>query len=419
MFVDFAKVSVSSGKGGDGAVAFRREKFVPAGGPAGGDGGRGGTVSFVADANLHTLLDFQYKRKFKALDGEKGAIKNMYGKAAPDLTIAVPIGTVIRESQSGIVLADLVEEGETFLAVKGGRGGRGNTHFATATRKAPHFAEPGEAGQSLEVILELKLIADVGLAGLPNAGKSSLLACVSAARPKIADYPFTTLSPNLGVISFGPGDSFVMADIPGLIAGASEGLGLGHEFLRHIERNRLLLHLVDSGSEDPWADFRIVETELSAYGIDVETKPRFVVLNKIDLIDEERLAELIRQFQESTALPLFAISTATRSGVQELMNATREKLAAMPVNTRRETVGMIPKDDSPIFTIEIEKGDVYVVQSPRLESILAVTHLDSTQARIRFLGILENAGVIAKLREMGIPEGGTVRVSETEFTFHD
>ncbi|MBC7542965.1 MAG: GTPase ObgE [Candidatus Sericytochromatia bacterium] len=419
MFVDYAKVSVSSGKGGDGAVAFRKEKFIPAGGPAGGDGGRGGTVFFKADPSLHTLLDFQYKRKFKALDGEKGMIKNMYGKAALDLTISVPIGTVIREATSGIVLADLIEEGETFMAVKGGRGGRGNTHFATATRKAPHFAEPGEAGKSLEIILELKLIADVGLAGLPNAGKSSLLACVSAARPKIADYPFTTLSPNLGVISFGPGDSFVMADIPGLIAGASDGLGLGHEFLRHIERNTLLLHLVDSSSEDPWADFRIVETELAAYGINVETKPRFVVLNKIDLIDEETLETLLAQFRAETPLPLFAISTATRTGVQELMNAARAKLATLPVSNRREPIGMLPKDDKPLFTISIEKGQVYVVDSPRLESILAVTHLDSGQARVRFLGILENAGVIAKLREMGIPEGGTVRVSDTEFTFHD
>lgn len=420
MFVDIAKISVTSGSGGNGMVAWRREAHVPAGGPAGGDGGRGGSVVFQADPDLHTLLDFQYKRKFKADDGTKGQPKNMYGKAGKDLTIKVPVGTVIKDAASGIVLADLIEVGETYVAAKGGRGGRGNSHFATPTNKAPAFAEPGEPGISLEIVLELKLIADVGLAGLPNAGKSSLLATVSAARPKIADYPFTTLSPNLGVVSFGPGDSFVMADIPGLIEGASQGVGLGHEFLRHIERNRLLLHLVDVSGEDPVADFRIVEVELQAYGIDLKTKPRLLVLNKIDLIDDEQLAELQAAFAAATDLPRFAISTATRQGVQELMNATRETLAKLPVSDRREAVGMLPEQDTgPLFTITIEKGKVFEVHSARLTGIAHLTDMDSNQARHRFGGILENVGVIAALRKMGCEEGDTVRIGGIEFTFYD
>jgi GTP-binding protein len=419
MFVDMARIQVSSGKGGDGAVAFRKEKFVPAGGPAGGDGGRGGSIIFVADANLHTLLDFQYKRKFKAPDGDKGGQKNMYGKSGEDLIIALPIGTLIRDFETGIVLADLVENGERFVALKGGRGGKGNSHFATATRKTPHYAQPGEAGMTIELTLELKLIADVGLAGLPNAGKSSLLACVSAARPKIADYPFTTLSPNLGVISFGPGDSFVMADIPGLISGASEGAGLGHEFLRHIERNRLLLHLVDAGGDDPMADFRIVEHELAAYGIDTNTKPRIAVINKIDLVDEERLAELESQFRSETPLPVFAISTATRAGVPELLKAVHEKLATIPVSERKEAIGVLEKEEEELFTISIEKGKVFEVNSKRLESILGVTAISNTQAWHRFQGILENMGVIERLRKMGCNEGDVVRIGALEFDFFD
>jgi GTP-binding protein len=418
-FVDIARIQVASGKGGDGAVAFRKEKFVPAGGPAGGDGGRGGSVIFVADSNLHTLLDFQYKRKFKAPEGDKGGQKNMYGKSGEDLLIAVPVGTLVRDADSGIVLADLVEAGERFVAAKGGRGGKGNSHFATATRKTPHYAQPGEPGMTLELTLELKLIADVGLAGLPNAGKSSLLACASAARPKIADYPFTTLSPNLGVVSFGPGESFVMADIPGLIAGASEGAGLGHEFLRHIERNRLLLHLVDASSDDPLADFRIVEHELEAYGIDPKTKPRIAVINKIDLIDEDRLQELLTQFKKDVPLPVYAISTATREGVQELLSAVREKLATIPVSERKEAVGMIEKEEGPIFTITIEKGKTFEVHSQKLESILNVTAISNTQALNRFHGILENMGVIEKLRKMGCEEGDVVRIGALEFDFVD
>ena len=375
---------------------------------------------FVADVDLHTLLDFQYKRKFKAPDGDKGQSKNMYGKAGPDLTIKVPAGTVIKDAESGTVLADLVEPGESYLAAKGGRGGRGNSHFATATQKAPAFAEPGEAGDTREILLELKLIADVGLAGLPNAGKSSLLAAVSAARPKIADYPFTTLSPNLGVVSFGPGESFVMADIPGLIAGASQGVGLGHELLRHIERNRLLLHLVDGSSEDPVADFRIVEIELLAYGIDLQTKPRLVVLNKADLLDDERLAEVQAQLTAATPLPVFPLSTATRQGIPELLSATREALAKLPASDRREPVGMVPKEaEVPLFTISLEKGNVYEVHSERLIKILHLSDMDSSQARHRFGGILENAGVIAALRKMGCHEGDTVRLGGAEFTFYD
>lgn len=419
MFVDIARIQVTSGKGGDGAVAFRKEKFVPAGGPAGGDGGRGGSVVFVADPNLHTLLDFQYKRKFKAPDGDKGGQKNMYGKSGEDLIIALPVGTLIRDSETGIVLADLVESGERFVAAKGGRGGKGNSHFATATRKTPHYAQPGEPGMTLEIVLELKLIADVGLAGLPNAGKSSLLACVSAARPKIADYPFTTLSPNLGVISFGPGDSFVMADIPGLIAGASEGAGLGHEFLRHIERNRLLLHLVDASADDPMADFRIVEHELTAYGIDTTTKPRIAVINKIDLVDEARVAALLAQFRQETTLPVYAVSTATRAGIPDLLNAVRETLATIPVSERKEVIGVLEKEEAPLFTITIEKGKTFVVHSDRLESILGVTAISNTQAFHRFQGILENAGVIDKLRKMGCDEGDVVRIGALEFDFFD
>lgn len=417
MFVDLVKVSVTSGKGGDGAIAWRREKYVPAGGPAGGDGGNGGSVYFEATSDLHTLLDFQYRHKFQAVDGEKGRPKNQYGKAGDDLVIKVPCGTVIREAKSQVVLADLLEAGERFLAAKGGRGGRGNTKFASAQRKAPHFAEPGEMGIGLELLLELKLLADVGLVGLPNAGKSSFLAAATAARPKIADYPFTTLVPNLGVVRFPQGDGFVVADIPGLIAGAHQGVGLGHEFLRHIERNRLLLHLVDVASDDPVADFQIVEAELEAYGMNLETKPRLVALNKADLMPNDA-AEVAERFEIETGLRPFVISAAAQTGLEPLLYAIQARLAELPVDRQRQEVGEVPVDHLPPFQVHRDPDGVYVIDGARLQGIVSLTDFDDEGARRRFEGILENMGILEALRGLGVEEGNTVRIGSLEFTYY-
>jgi GTP-binding protein len=422
-FIDRAKIQVASGAGGDGVVMGRREKFVAAGGPAGGNGGRGGSVYLVATNDLNTLLDFRFNRKFVALPGEKGGPKNMHGKGAEDLEIRVPVGTVVYDSKTRDLLADLHEDGQRWLAAKGGKGGRGNAEFVTPTRKAPDFAEPGQAGELLDLELELKLLADIGLVGLPNAGKSTLISAVSAARPKIADYPFTTLAPNLGVISFGPGDTAVMADIPGLVEGASEGVGLGHEFLRHVERCRLLVHLLDlSGGlegRDPLADFAMINQELQRYSPEIAARPMVVVLNKVDLPEAQENRERVESAIRAQGYDMFAISAATRENLDQLLNYLREKVKTLPppvVFTPAPRV--IVKEEEPDATIVKENG-LWQVRQPRLERFIANMNPEAAEAITKLHKILDEFGVVERLREMGVKDGETVAIGEFEFDFVD
>lgn len=423
MFLDRATIQIRSGKGGDGAVQWRREKYVPAGGPAGGDGGRGGSVVLVATDDLNTLLDFRYTRKFAAADGERGGIKNMSGKAGADVEIKVPVGTVIYDAKTDDVLADLHEKGQRWVAARGGMGGRGNQHFATATRKAPTFAEPGKPGEELEVRLELKLLADVGLVGMPNAGKSTLISAVSAARPKIANYPFTTLEPHLGVVSFGPGDHFVMADIPGLVEGAAEGVGLGHEFLRHVERCRLLIHLLDlSGgmeARDPLDDFRIINAELARYSTELAERPMVVVLNKIDVTEALENRERVEAALRAEGYEVFAVSAAAHEGLQPLLDYLHEKVRTLPPPKVFEAVVREKVEEEPL-PVEIAREDgVWMVRHDRLEKQVEVLDLEDAHAMVRLHKLLDHYGVITRLREMGVNDGDTVAIGELEFDFVD
>jgi GTPase len=328
-FIDRAEIEIAAGKGGDGIVAFRREKYVPAGGPAGGNGGRGGSVIFVAVERLQTLLDFQYARQFKADNGNKGGPNNRTGASGEDLIIEVPCGTAIYDAETEELLADLVESGQTVCLAKGGKGGLGNKHFLSNSNRAPEYSLPGLEGEQKFLCLELKLLAEVGIIGLPNAGKSTLISALSSARPKIADYPFTTLIPNLGVVRKPTGDGTVFADIPGLIAGAHAGVGLGHDFLRHIERTRLLLHLIDLTAEDPIADYQVIQDELIAYGRGLSNRPQIIAFNKIDAVDEEFKQEAIASLRQITSVPIFSISAVTRTGLDEMLQAVWERLDTM------------------------------------------------------------------------------------------
>lgn len=418
--VDIAEITVSSGSGGNGAVAFRREAHVANGGPSGGDGGRGGSIIFEASENLHTLLDFRYQHHFKAGEGQSGGIKKMHGKKGADLVIPVPVGTVIKDCEQDKIICDLAEAGQTFVAARGGKGGRGNTHFANAVYQAPRFAQPGQPGLTRKLQLELKSIADVGLVGMPNAGKSSLLSVISAARPKIADYPFTTLRPNLGVISLPHGDGCIVADIPGLIEGASEGVGLGHDFLRHIERTRLLLHLVDGAAPDPIANFRTIQTELKAHPAQLDKKPQILVINKKDLLDDKDLEILQELLKDETTLQAQLISTATREGLNELLQTLEQQLALVPPLPRFE---IEPEDEAeqqahlePIFSIEFDDG-VYVVHSDSLERILALSDLEDSRALHRFQQQLYRQGIIDALKAEGAGSGDTIRIGALEFDY--
>ncbi|MDB5100868.1 MAG: GTP-binding protein Obg/CgtA [Cyanobacteria bacterium RYN_339] len=423
MFIDRAKIFVKSGDGGNGVVMWRREKFVAAGGPAGGDGGGGGSVVIVATNDLNTLLDFRFNRRFIAQPGDHGGPKNMHGKTSPDLEIRVPVGTVIKDTASGTVLADLHEDGQRFVAAKGGRGGRGNSHFATPTRKAPDFAEPGKPGEEHEVDLELKLLADVGLVGLPNAGKSTLISTVAAARPKIADYPFTTLEPNLGVIQFGPGETLVMADIPGLVEGAAEGIGLGHDFLRHVERCRVLVHLLDlSGGlegRDPLEDFRVINQELARYSPELAARPMLVVLNKIDLPDAQANRERVEAALAPKDYEVFAISAATREGIDPFLSILRQRVSEQPppqiFTPQPRPQPEVPKDP---LTIAKENG-VWQVRHAGLQTQLERLNLDTPDAVVRLHKLLDDLGVIVRLREMGVADGDGVAIGDFEFDFVD
>lgn len=421
MFVDIAKIKIKAGDGGNGAVAFRREKYVAAGGPDGGDGGRGGNIVFKVNDNLSTLADFRYKRKYRAPNGEPGQTGHRNGKRGADLIIEVPRGTVIREVQSGKVMADMSDDDE-FIAAKGGRGGWGNSHFSTPTRQTPRFSKPGIPGEEWEVSLELKLLADVGLLGFPNVGKSTLISVVSQAKPVIADYHFTTLTPVLGVVSMGEGNSFVMADIPGLIEGASDGIGLGHEFLRHVERCRLLVHVIDAaGSEgrDPIDDFNKINAELIKFNPDMADLPQIVVGNKIDLATDEQLEKLEKYFAEN-GYQYFTMCAPIVEGTQEVINAVAAKLATLPPIKRYEKeeipAEFFEKNADGKFTITVE-DDVYSVEGEWLLKILQRTDLDDYESLQYFQRVLQSSGIIAALEEKGIQEGDTVEIYDLEFDF--
>lgn len=421
MFVDIVKIRIKAGKGGDGAVHFHREKYVAAGGPDGGDGGKGGDIIFQADTNLSTLIDFKYKTKYAAEPGEPGGGKNCFGKSGSDLVIKVPRGTVVKDAATGRIMADLSGPDPVVVA-RGGRGGWGNSHFATPTRQIPRFSKPGLPGEEFEVTLELKLLADVGLVGYPNVGKSTLISVVSAAKPKIANYHFTTLTPVLGVVKVDEGASFVMADIPGLIEGASEGVGLGHEFLRHVDRCRLIVHVVDvSGIEgrDPEEDFATINRELAGFSEDLAARPQIVAGSKTDLAAPEQI-ERFRRFVEGKGLEFYPISAATRQGVDELMQAVSRRLADLPP-IREYEPEPIPLEEleqraERRFDITVEDG-VYLVEADWLASALGGVNMDDYESLQYFQRVLINTGIIAELERMGIQEGDTVSILNFEFEY--
>ncbi|SFX33240.1 GTPase ObgE [Ruminococcus sp. XPD3002] len=423
MFVDQAKIKIKAGDGGDGAVSFHREKYVAAGGPDGGDGGRGGDVVFQVDDNFSTLIDFRYKRKYVAERGQNGSARNCTGKSAPPLIVKVPRGTLVRDANTGRIMADMSTDEPKVLA-RGGQGGKGNVHFATSTRQIPKFAKPGYPGEEFEVTLELKLLADVGLVGFPNVGKSTLISVVSAAKPKIANYHFTTLTPVLGVVRTDEERSFVMADIPGLIEGAGDGVGLGHEFLRHVERCRLIVHVIDvSGIEgrDPKEDFDIINAELAKFNEELAERPQIVAANKADMATEEQIEDL-RSFIEAKGLPFYCISAATTQGTKELVMKIAEVLETLPPikEYEAEPIPQAELDEmlgvDKKFTIEVE-DDVYYVEAPWIQPIMRTVDPDDYSSLQYFQRVLINSGIIAKLEEMGVKEGDTVSIEGFEFDF--
>lgn len=421
MFVDIAKIKIKAGNGGDGAVTFHREKYVASGGPDGGDGGKGGDIVFEVDDNLATLADFRYKRKYTASDGKRGDGNRRRGKNGEDLVIRIPRGTIIREAQSNAVMADMSEK-TSFVAAKGGRGGWGNTHFKTPTRQTPRFAKSGTPGEEWEIILELKLLADVGLLGFPNVGKSTLISVVSEAKPIIADYHFTTITPVLGVVSMGEGESFVMADIPGLIEGASDGVGLGHEFLRHVERCRMLLHIIDAaGSEgrDPIEDFEKINAELEKFDPELSKLPQIVAANKIDMADDAKLEEL-REYFTSRGYEFYTMCAPIQEGTAEVINAVAKRLKTLPPIKRYESeaipVELFEKQKDTGFTVREEDG-IFVVEAAWLLKILQRTDMDDYESLQYFQRVLHSSGIIAELENMGIQQGDTVEIYDFEFDY--
>lgn len=421
MFVDIAKISLRAGNGGNGAVSFHREKYVAAGGPDGGDGGRGGNIVLLADTNLSTLADFRYKRKYAAPNGQNGGAGRCSGKRGEDLIIRVPKGTLVKDAETGRIMADVSGE-EPVILLKGGNGGWGNQHFATSTRQVPRFAKSGNPGQAADVILELKLLADVGLVGFPNVGKSTLVSVVSEAKPKIANYHFTTLTPVLGVVRMGEGSSFVMADIPGLIEGAGTGAGLGHEFLRHVDRCRLLLHVLDiSGSEgrDPIADFEQINKELATFSEELATRPMIVVANKCDLIEEEKIEEYRRYFT-SLGYAFFPIMAAIAEGTTELIQHTAAELHKLPpikvYEPEPEPIEDFTEAKTREFTLRVE-GDVYIVEAPWLLKILDDVNPDDYESLQYFQRVLQSSGIIDALVKAGVHDGDTVSVYDIEFEY--
>ena len=426
MFADRAKIYVRSGKGGDGHVSFRREKYVPSGGPDGGDGGHGGDVIFVVDEGLNTLIDFRHIRKYKAGDGEEGGKKNCRGKDGEDIIIKVPAGTVIKEAQSGQVITDMSGDNKRVVLLKGGKGGNGNQHYATSTMQAPKYAQPGQAAQELELLLELKVIADVGLVGFPNVGKSTFLSRVTNARPKIANYHFTTLNPNLGVVDLEGTGGFVIADIPGLIEGASEGVGLGHEFLRHIERTKVIIHIVDAaGTEgrDPIQDIYAINKELEAYNPELLKRPMVIAANKIDAVysEDEDPVEILKQEFEPEGIKVFPISAVSGKGVKELLYAVYELLKTVnldPVIFEKEFEIEYAGDRNLPYTVEQNEDGEFVVEGPRIEKMLGYTNLESEKGFQFFQKFLKENGILDELEAAGIKEGDTVRMYGLAFDYY-
>ncbi len=422
MFTDKAKIFIKAGKGGNGAISFRREKYVAAGGPDGGDGGKGGDVVFVPELGMTTLMDFKYKRKYAAEGGEDGSGRRKKGKSGEDIVIKVPLGTLVRDAESNRIIADLSFADKRVALAKGGNGGWGNAHFATAVRQTPNFAKNGQPGDEREITLELKLLADVGLVGFPNVGKSTLLSRTTKADPKIANYHFTTLEPNLGVVDLGNGRSFVMADIPGIIEGASEGVGLGHEFLRHIERTRLLIHVVDvSGIEgrNPIEDFDIINAELSKYDMELEERPQIIAANKTDIIQDMAAFEAFKAEMKNRGYAVFEISAATNQGVEELMKKTYEELSKLPpikIFEPEEDLTEVVEENDEGFEITKEDG-VYVVSGSWIEAVGGSVNFSDNESLAYFQRALLNKGVIEALIEQGIKEGETVRIGDLEFDF--
>ncbi|MCH5265294.1 MAG: GTPase ObgE [Lachnospiraceae bacterium] len=429
MFADRAKIRIRSGRGGDGHVSFRREKYVANGGPDGGDGGRGGDLVLEVDPGLNTLNEFRYKRKYFAGDGEPGGKRRCHGADGDDMVIKVPAGTIVREAQTGQVITDMSYENHREVLLKGGNGGKGNQHYATPTMQVPKYAQPGKPGIELEVILELKVIADAGLVGFPNVGKSTLLSRVTNAQPKIANYHFTTLNPNLGVVDLEGADGFVIADIPGLIEGASEGIGLGHEFLRHIERTRVMIHMVDAAStegRDPVEDIRIINRELEAYNAEIAARPQVIAANKIDCFygeDRETVLTLLREEFEPEGIRVFPISAVTGEGVKELLYYVKQMLDESQeekVVFEREYLIKEPNFADEPFTVaksEEEEG-VFLVEGPRVERMLGYTNLDSEKGFEFFQKFLKNNGILEELEKLGIEEGDTVQMCGWQFEYY-
>ena len=424
MYTDYTKIFVKSGNGGNGAISFRREKYVAAGGPDGGDGGKGGDVYFITDKDSNTLINFRYNKKFKAENGQNGSGARCNGKQGQDLYIKVPIGTVVKDAETGEIVADLSEEDSKELVLPGGRGGKGNSHFATATRQAPRFAQTGEKGIEKELILELKSLADVGLVGFPNAGKSTFLSVVTDAKPKIADYPFTTLNPNLGVVKTENGDSFVIADIPGIIEGASEGVGLGIQFLRHIERTRLILHLIDvSGFQgrDPVKDFYDINNELKNYSEKLTKKKQIIVATKLDVAQDESLYNELEKVAKKENLEIFKISSITKQGVKELLTRVEELLKEIPkenlIETNQRKVYKLEEDKSEFQIVKEE--DMYVVIGPAVEKLMSRVNLEDTESMYYFQRKLDELGVNEALKKAGVKDGDTVKVVDWELEWYD
>lgn len=419
MFVDVCKIFVKAGDGGDGCISFHREKFVPLGGPDGGDGGKGGDVIMQARSSLRTLMDLKVHPHYKADSGKHGQGDDKYGRGAESLLITVPIGTVIYNSDRGEVLADLTEEGQEVIVAHGGRGGRGNARFKNASRRAPRIAERGEPGEEVTLRLELKLIADVGLVGYPNAGKSTLLSRISKAKPKIADYPFTTLTPNLGVVYLDVGASFVAADIPGLLEGAHKGVGLGDAFLRHVERTRMLIHVIDASGyddRDAWTNYRSINKELKLYSKKLAEKPQIIALNKVDLPDADEKVKLFRKHVKKK--DIFLISGVTGEGIKELLGAAYRELEKIPRLESGEAPVIVSPDEDRKFSV-CREGNVFVVTGKRVEKLVAMTRLEEEEAVRRMQNILDKMGVDAALRKKGIKPGDTVRIGKFEFDYEE
>ncbi len=424
MFTDYAKIIIKSGNGGDGAITFRREKYVAAGGPDGGDGGRGGSVYFRVDPNANTLIDFRYSKKFKAQNGENGSGGNKYGRSGEDLYIDVPLGTIIKDAETGKVVADLSKENQVELVLNGGRGGKGNSHFATATRQVPRFAQAGEDGEEKEVILELKLLADVGLLGFPNVGKSTFLSVVTDAKPKIANYHFTTIEPNLGVVKTKNGDSFVIADIPGIIEGASEGVGLGIQFLRHVERTRLLLHVIDvSGVEgrNPVEDFYTINEELKKYSEKLSTRKQIIVANKMDIMQDDKGLKELEALAKKENLELYKISGVTGEGVTELLNRVSEVLKTLPKEE------LVEAEDRVVYTLEDDKNDftvrkeddMFILEGKAINRLMGRINIDDNESMYYFQKNLKSLGIEDELKRQGIKEGDLVKVLNWTFEWYE